>query len=763
MGSSSRDGSPSASPKSPRRYRHEDYSRPSSAPGIPHSHRSVSPSPSLRLASKGSVSVPPLSQGAPSIQTHLTSTQASFRKEINDYRTRFLNLERDYQKLAEKNVEYNGELRRLRSLAEAQEKEIVSTRKNIERILAEKQQLSSQSKADKDLIRKLEGKLMAGLRGQAHGLAEKNVELIGKMDKLKESKREQEAMLQKRDDEVDKLKEEIRILTRALDVHAEDLGIDGDLKSILLYDLAQNKMDNERLRGDVEALHATIDDLRKEADGLRVEIEDAASGKERAQQETVEIDRKLQDLQREIETQQKVNEDLQVERGVMLEYIQEQEGKMQELEQRLHHTESDMHTMEDELSGRIDALTESERRAREEAALVRRAADDKIQSFTKVVEMTEISLRQKKDEAAQLRKELDEAVEAKRDLREEILNLHSEIDSLTEANERTRGELEDQIEKERSERVAAEMTLEKLRSSLPAVEASMRASIDEVAAENEQLRSQLRTTLAERGKKESELQSKVHALMEELKALTEERDHLRLAVSEAVTKCAASLASEENVKRELATTKEQAESVQKSKSMLQKTLLDQIEAVRVELQRSQNIREESEHRSNTEINSLKAQLEAIRRVESQLDALSPVSSPKPSFGPPLTARIPTPPTRIEPIGLPSTASIPQPHATGHISPTQLPQPIDLLRSTPAPPPFDPGALRSSFSSTSSTPLSKHIPPPPPSSSQTWPHSALIPQQQQQRSSSLLSPEPPEDYMPSLEELAGDGFIDSPRR
>lgn len=89
-------------------------------------------------------------------------------------------------------------------------------------------------------------------------LAEQNHTLRGQVKSLRKELDNAQVLVLARTAELQKASQEIEVLARALELRAEDLSLDGSLRSGLLYEVAQRKEEARRLALEVAAKNCEL-------------------------------------------------------------------------------------------------------------------------------------------------------------------------------------------------------------------------------------------------------------------------------------------------------------------------------------------------------------------------------------------------------------------------------------------------------------------------------------------------------------------------
>ena len=91
----------------------------------------------------------------------------------------------------------------------------------------------------------------------------------------------------------------------------------------------------------------------------------------------------------------------------------------------------------------------------------------------------------------------------------------------------------------------------------------------------------------ERAQGESELKHKLKSALEELATVIAQRDEQKLLLQEALAKCASAMARAERMEVNERTLKQSVENLNRSKALLQETMVEQLASVRAQLERAQ--------------------------------------------------------------------------------------------------------------------------------------------------------------------------------
>jgi chromosome segregation ATPase len=142
------------------------------------------------------------------------SSNATFKKEINDMEHKFKNLEKTYNKLLKKHSDVQEDMKVLKTTNDALTKELNILQISNEKILGEKLNLESQLEENKSYTRKLESRLVQGAKNQY--LVEINNKLRKEVEDIKKLSEDKLIELEKIRNDINKKNQEIKILHKAL-------------------------------------------------------------------------------------------------------------------------------------------------------------------------------------------------------------------------------------------------------------------------------------------------------------------------------------------------------------------------------------------------------------------------------------------------------------------------------------------------------------------------------------------------------------------
>lgn len=226
-------------------------------------------------------------------------------------------LYKQFQKINEKHDEMMNEQKILKAKIDLQDKELVKSKKTVERAVQDKYEMEEKLNESKVCIRKLENKIGLVLRGNGdNAKTEKLFSIREDKERLQDENKELK-------DNVERLRDHVIVLSKALELKSDELCLTGDMKSSLLYDVGQCRLDIER---SLEREEKTLED--KEKIQLRLQaalatIEELKNIRDSNGQELQKLENKMIELKNTKEKLMEKNKDLSEEKLSLLEYIDE--------------------------------------------------------------------------------------------------------------------------------------------------------------------------------------------------------------------------------------------------------------------------------------------------------------------------------------------------------------------------------------------------------------------------------------------------------
>jgi chromosome segregation ATPase len=520
-----------------------------------------------------------------SVGAHIYQLEAQHAKEMRNLQAKHHQARQLLQKNAAKLESYSKEVHRLRSIVESQKKENVAGRRLVEHAVLEKKQLESQAKSNREYAKKIEHKLAMGAKGRF--LAEQNGELKKQLAEESERAAQQGAVISAQDGELEKAAAEIAVLSRALETRVETMGQhaadgggdgggaggvacelgmppDGNVRNSVLYQLAERKQENHALSLDLAAAQAKLRDLDAEIGAAQLGLGAAQREKDAAASACDGLGEELRAARAERETQQAEAAELTGERSVMLEYIQELAEKVAALEADLGAERGAASAAAEAAAAQLGAANTREADLREAAE----QAAGRTEHLTAAARTLETVLAKERDTVGALRAQVAalEGAKAAAERRAEAVEL-----ALAEGAGRA---------------AAAGAAAADARGAQAAAAAQSESAGREVAS--------LRAELHERESNETALRGELEAALADLQRATAQREEAVSAMNEAVAISAQSLVEQQALESKSQAHASQIGSLQESKSLLQKAMLERLSSARQQLRVEQERRQRAE-------------------------------------------------------------------------------------------------------------------------------------------------------------------------
>jgi chromosome segregation ATPase len=364
-------------------------------------------------------------------------------------------------------------------------------------------------------------------------------------------------------------KSQIAVLTQALSIKADDLGLEGDLRSSLLYDIGQCRTELSDALHREKSLNDTIFTLKDQLRTAQLNIEELKLIREANNDELNALERTLGKMKEEKVGLAERNRELAEERLSLLDYIDELKGSVREREETVERAEAALGELQ-RRNQSIGADFENKRMEREmrleEVQLKYQQALDTLQELDR--------------ETALLRRQLADAQRGEDTANQQVAALEAEVEEgriLLETCQSSLAALQDSYShltqaKDVAENKAFELERRHRDLPKPAEDSKSRPS-----------------------PAEQQLKERLEKALLDIEELVDERDQLREAMNDAINKCAAVMMAQQGLTSEMEKREKQVDTLIASKALLQKTMSDQV-------------------------NTLKVQLDSLRRENSQLKA-----------------------------------------------------------------------------------------------------------------------------------------------
>ncbi|GMF41843.1 unnamed protein product [Phytophthora fragariaefolia] len=433
----------------------------------------------------------------------------------------------------------------------------------IDRIQAERKQLEVQAINNRDYVKKIEHRFFMGTKGQS--LAQCNLELSSQVRALQETVKKKEKVFEQTQQERDEARDKLAIVQRALDMRLESYELNGSLHTGLLFEISKLQDHSEALalqlaqeRKQVSALGTQIKKSQKREE----ELEDARTVRETwvatLEKERAVLDEKLAQLSGDVQT-------AACEKATLLRFIHEQAEAKFQLEAKL----------KDEQAQRQQEL--------EKAQHALQLWEDEKQQLKTSIQTYQRESEQQREEFDRVSATLREQQEFNSKQRAREAEMKLELERLDGA----RKKCEDDF-------LAAKDVCRELQTTVEQHEEhgrQLRSEIDALDTARHELLRQIETKQSE----ERALREAMEGALQDLAALSKQRNDAAKAMSEAVTISASSLEEQQALERQVEAQRSQIEKLKTAKNLLQNAMLEQLAALRKQLhvERCQRIEAEA--------------------------------------------------------------------------------------------------------------------------------------------------------------------------
>eukprot|EP00736_Rhodelphis_marinus_P002548 Rmarinus@m.24812 len=363
------------------------------------------------------------------------SVHAKEEKTLRAWRDRCYELERQHDSMVQKEKEQVEEIRKLRVQLQSQNKDLEFSKKmrvQVDKLSRERDRAHADLAASKRLITKLEARVGTahntnnvstisaqpsratgvggGLKGQLHLLKEEN-------DRLDAEVREKQNVIHQHE-------RQIQMLTQALDIRAGELGLQGDLKGVVLYDLSRAQEEKKHLCLEIGKKNELINQLQAEVDDLSRRVEQLMFVRDSQIDEIGQLKRELSETQAERSQLQSRADDLEAENESLSARAEDIERKNSELVSKVRGLEQELQELSNKMRTEVEDLSAKLAVAKEDYDLLRADSDaqavgrsqriswleERYQGIVKVQKVTEEGLRAEKEKSHALEGEKSELV-----------------------------------------------------------------------------------------------------------------------------------------------------------------------------------------------------------------------------------------------------------------------------------------------------------------------------------------------------------------
>ncbi|KAL3670018.1 hypothetical protein V7S43_005390 [Phytophthora oleae] len=493
-----------------------------------------------------------------------TSHVAALNRELKSLETRYFRTRLNLEKIMEKNDQLRREMKKVAGHSTKQEREIFKLRHLIDRIQSERKQFEQQAIHNRDYAKKIEHRFFMGTKGKS--LAQCNLDLSSRLRALEETLKKKDEALENTQQERDEASGKLSIVQRALDTRLDSYELNGSLHTGLLFEIAKLQdhaetlalqLAQERKRVSAMAVHLKTSQKREEG------LEDARTVREALlatlEKERAALDEQLAQLSGDVKT-------AACEKATLLRFIHEQAEEKFQLEARL----------KDQQAQR------QQEKERSQHALER--WEEEKQRLKASVRTSQQETERQRDEHERVLVTLHEQQEANSALRTREAEMNLQLDRLESARKKWEEDF-----------FAAKDVCRQLQATIEQHEASgrqLRSELDALDATRRELLEQLETKQTE----EHALREAMEGALQDLEALSKQRNDAAKAMSEAVTISASSLEEQQALERQVEAQRSQLEKLKTAKNLLQNAMLEQLAALRKQLHVERRQRIEAEAR-----------------------------------------------------------------------------------------------------------------------------------------------------------------------
>lgn len=183
------------------------------------------------------------------VSRQLSATEA-LRRELSHAHAECVRYKSSYEKELARADNLQREVIAARQGSNSSKQQADKQAREISILRAEKQSAVEAARSAEEYTRKLEAKLTMGSKGQF--LVEQNTKLRAALQQLKAEHEAAVGSLEAHKVELQRATREIEVLATALEMRADELHLDGDLKSGLLYEVAHRREESRRMEGEAK-------------------------------------------------------------------------------------------------------------------------------------------------------------------------------------------------------------------------------------------------------------------------------------------------------------------------------------------------------------------------------------------------------------------------------------------------------------------------------------------------------------------------------
>lgn len=393
---------------------------------------------------------------------------------------------------------------------------------------------------------------------------------------------------------------EIGHMGHALDMQAEQYGVQGNL----LYELSKNQRENEMLRNDLLQKEEVIHNMAHDIDSFQHSVNELASLRQSLEAELMQKTEECDVLREEFDVLKSENEDMKSEREELLNIVEERTKALEELNttfEEVAHEKENLERENEQLAS--DKSSQVQGLERELDAL--RQKSDNMQTVT---DYAEEQLHISTEKCKALERQLRDLKENKITMSQEMTKLQSQLDFF----------------------VQQKLSNEKQRNEISKINDTLEKQVKSLTEQLEEAKRDMEEAAASRSKSETEMRDKVSESLEELRRVCEARDTLQKKSNEWQDAHQEMESKARDLEQKLTEAEEKVQNMEQSKSMIQKTLLGQITSLRDKVTRQESECEQHREQMNAlekEVSRLRILVDATKKARESLSNSQAMAMP----------------------------------------------------------------------------------------------------------------------------------------
>ncbi|KAF0685753.1 Aste57867_22361 [Aphanomyces stellatus] len=511
-----------------------------------------------------------------------SSSVAHLNKQLRELEVRYHRTRLVLEKATLKSEHVQKEVRKLRGENQQLDQDLQKKKAlvaHLERVGVEKKQIEAQAIANRDYAKRIEQKIAMGAKG--HATATRQTELAARIRELEADLATQQDACREKEAHHSDAVAKISILKRSLEVRLREMGLDGSIHNGMLYEIARLQDVNAGLAMQI-ALEvdqaAVLQDVVAKKDAeihaleyQRIRAESTIAARE---QDLAAVAEKMHGVQTDAD-------ELADEKRMLLAYIQEQTEKLMAADAALKKLQAVYKQTTEAMHVAQRAHDEREADAAASLATNQQAYDKLLQAYS----ITQDALAHERAGGDVLRAAVQDKTLA-------LERVHQEVGEVVASNVNTQ-----QLQNARDESQQWRIHVDEIEAKCAFLETDAVGFKDTIRS----LQTQLHTAealVAHHANQAAQLEASRVQSAADFDALVKERNDAARAMNEAVTISASSLDEQHTLTQQVAAQKTQIDQLKQSKSLLQNAMLEQLAAVRKQLQMERIARLTSEGKLN---------------------------------------------------------------------------------------------------------------------------------------------------------------------